>query len=124
MYTSTTPLLQFTPIFPATSPLYSSILRSDRLGLLARIIAVLLLHLLDELDVFLLGLGGGDAIGDELLPRFILVFALLCAVSMKREAEKKGGRRRVAARGIGLVGEGAKRYGGDGKAFGVCWTVP
>lgn len=37
-----------------------------------------LLHRLDERDVFLLGLGGGDALfHSNLLPGFVFVFALM-----------------------------------------------
>jgi hypothetical protein len=58
---------------PATT---TANLRSDRLRLLTGIIPMLLLHLLDQGDVFLLSVGGADAFVDDLFPGFVFVFAL------------------------------------------------
>lgn len=51
-------------------------LRANSLGLLVRVEAVRLLELLDESNVPLLGLLGGDALVDELLPGALLRLAL------------------------------------------------
>lgn len=52
---------------------------ANSLGLLVRIVTVSLLQLLDQLDVFGLGIGGGDALVDNLLPGVLLGLALLIA---------------------------------------------
>jgi hypothetical protein len=49
---------------------------SNGLGLLVLVVTVGLLQLLDQGDVSLLGLLGGDALVDNLLPGLVLGFAL------------------------------------------------
>lgn len=51
-------------------------LSTDGLGDLVRVVAARRLELLDEGDVLLLGLLGGDALVDDLLPRVLLGLAL------------------------------------------------
>ncbi len=54
----------------------SALCAADSLGLLVLVVAVLGLHLLDELDVLLLGLLGGEVVVNNLLPCVLLRLAL------------------------------------------------
>ena len=54
----------------------SALCAADSLGFLVLIVAVLGLHLLDERDVLLLGLLGGDILVNNLLPCVLLRLAL------------------------------------------------
>jgi hypothetical protein len=63
-------------MFIYSSKLGAPLVATDGLGLLVRVVAVLALERLDEVDVALLGLLGGDALVDDLLPSVLLGLAL------------------------------------------------
>ena len=64
----------------------TSSLRSNGLGDLVGVVAVLLLELLNESNVPLLGLLGGDTLVDKLLPGVLLGLALYCGSYVLAEA--------------------------------------